>query len=151
MSALMGQLPQLSQEVPEGLIVSRQTIESLLQAVYQRDNVKTSQIVFAGFSQGAILSTDIVAHLPEQPAALCIFSGVLLCRDVWKAKLPSRKGLKVLQTHGTQDQILPFVMAEWLSSTLKQSGLDLDFISFNGQHTVPPEAVERFAKLINSL
>ncbi len=38
-----------------------------------------------------MLSTDVALHLDETPAGLCVFSGVLLNQEEWKARAASRK------------------------------------------------------------
>jgi len=151
LAAMTGTLRKVSREVPVGLDEAQQSLLGLTAAIIENDHVKIPQIVYAGFSQGAILSTHIALHLDETPAGLCIFSGALLCGDLWESKVASRKGLKVVQSHGTKDQLLPYEMAVWLKELLEQGGLDVDFISFSTGHTIPNEATTAFVKLLNSL
>ena len=48
----------------------------------------------------------------------------------WKQLVQQRKGLEVIQSHGRQDPILPFVGAQWLRDMLVEAGLNVDFIEF---------------------
>jgi len=108
-------------------------------------------VVYAGFSQGAILATHLTLRLEESPAALCIFSGAIIAQDLWQREAPKRKGLKVLQSHGLSDPILPFLLGQWVNSLLSQAGLQVDFCSFQGGHTIPETTITKFLSLLNSL
>jgi len=44
--------------------------------------------------------------------------------------------MKVVQSHGTQDLLLAYAMGTKLRDTLKEAGVDLEFVSFDGAHTV---------------
>ena len=90
------------------------------------------------------------ALLEEAPAALAILSGALIARPEWSRLAPKRAGLRVLQSHGTADPILPFLGATALRPLLEAAGLAVDFVSFPGGHGVPPDAVHKLATLIGS-
>jgi len=57
----------------------------------------------------------------------------------------------VLQSHGLNDPILPYQGAEWLRDLYLEAGFEVDFVPFRGQHTIPFEALHRFASLLGSL
>jgi phospholipase/carboxylesterase len=59
-----------------------------------------------------------------------------------------RRGLPVLQTHGTQDPLLPYSEAVALRDLLTESGLNVEFLSFDGPHTIPPSTLIRLAKFL---
>jgi phospholipase/carboxylesterase len=146
-----GEFRNLRNDVPRGLAESRQMLATLLDEVRQTEGIKTGQIVLGGFSQGAMLATDAALRLDAAPAALCIFSGTLICEDEWRALARMRGPLTVLQSHGYEDPILPFEAAGWLCEMLRESGIDVEFIPFHGYHTIPMEAVERFAALLGGI
>lgn len=77
----------------------------LIDALKAQFSLPTKRIVIGGFSQGAMLTTDVALHLPEPPAALLVLSGTYVAEPVWKPLVANRKGLKVLQQHGTNDQV----------------------------------------------
>lgn len=136
---------------PEGLPDASQMLESLIGEVQQQTGLPMSRIVLGGFSQGAMLATDLTLRLSDKPAALCVWSGTLLCEELWKPMMPSLEGLPILQSHGRQDPILPFQAGLWLREMLVANGAEVDFIEFNGDHTVPFEALQRFALLLGQL
>ena len=137
---------RLRSDVPNGLPEARQSLLALIGDVQTETGLPLSQIVLGGFSQGAMLTADVTFHLPESPAALCLWSGTLLCEDVWKELAPNRSGLAVLQSHGRQDPLLPFDAAISLRELLTNAGLAVDFLDFPGMHEIPREALDRFAK-----
>ena len=48
----------------------------------------------------------------------CSFPVILLAQPIWSLSCRKRKGLPVFQSHGMQDEILPYVGAERLRDTL---------------------------------
>ncbi|PRP78915.1 phospholipase/carboxylesterase [Planoprotostelium fungivorum] len=131
---------------------ARATVISLIEEVKKLTGLPTSKIVLAGFSQGAMLMTDVALHLEESPAALVIFSGVLINRSQLRTRASSRKGLKVLQCHGTQDPLLSFPMAQVLKTFLeKEVEADLEFVPFQGGHTIDGSGLSKFQQLLTAV
>ena len=143
---------RLSQDTPEGLIPARRAMLALVDELARQAGGAVSRMVLGGFSQGGMVATDVALRLEEAPAGLLIFSGTLIAEPEWRKRAPSRRGLKVLQSHGTQDPLLPFERAVALRDLLIDAGLEVDFLSFEGGHTIPAEALERAADfLVRSL
>lgn len=143
-----GQTRFLCEMVPEGLAAAREKLNGLIDEVGRQTGLPIARFVLGGFSQGAMLATDVMLRLPESPAGLCVFSGTLLCESEWRPLAERRGPLKVLQSHGYQDQILPFAAAEWLRDLLAGAGMEVEFIPFQGGHQIPLEALEQFAAML---
>jgi phospholipase/carboxylesterase len=126
-----------SEEVPVGLEEARAALVALLEA----ERVPTERLVLGGFSQGAMLATDVALRLPAPPAGLVVLSGTLLGRTENARLAPARRGLPVLQSHGRQDPLLPFRGAEALRDLLAGAGLDVTFVPFDGGHEIPLEVL----------
>jgi phospholipase/carboxylesterase len=141
----------LRARVPEGLAQARKQLAACLEAVSQTSGLPASRLVLGGFSQGAMVSTDLALRQDEAPAALVILSGTLVAESEWRARANRRRGLAVLQSHGRQDPILPFEDALALRDLLQEAGLGVDFLPFDGPHTIPPEALHRLGALLVSL
>jgi phospholipase/carboxylesterase len=137
----------LAAKEPEGLKAARRKLMKTLEVLMQQTGLPMGRIVLGGFSQGSMLATDVALRAEEAPAALCVYSGALIAKDAWAARAPHRKGLKVLQTHGRQDPILPFMIGEALRDLLTEAGLDVNFTAFNGPHTISGEGVKDLAAL----
>jgi len=75
-------------------------------------------------------------------------SGTLLAALEWGPLLHKRKGLPVFQSHGMQDEILPYVGAEKLRDMLTHGGLAVDWHSFRGGHEIPKAVLQRLGTFI---
>jgi phospholipase/carboxylesterase len=133
---------------PEGLAPARRGVMSVLAALTAATKLPYGRIVLGGFSQGGMVTTDVALRLEEAPAGLCILSGTVICQDEWKRRAAQRQGLPVLQSHGRYDDILPFRQAEGLRNLLTEAGLTVEFLPFQGPHTIAPEALERMADFL---
>jgi len=140
-----GTFREFGKEIPEGLADSRAKLIATLDAIEAR--MKPSALMLGGFSQGAMLSLDVALHTTRPIASLALMSGTLLAEEVWAPLLAARKGLPVVQSHGTHDPILPFVVAEKLRDRLTAAGLEVDFVPFRGQHEIPPVVLQTLGAL----
>jgi phospholipase/carboxylesterase len=141
---------RLTQDVPPGLSKARHLMMSLLDELARQPGGAISRLLLGGFSQGAMLATDLTLRLEEAPAGLAILSGTLICESEWRQRASIRRGLSVFQSHGRQDPLLPFESALALKDLLLGAGLTVDFLAFEGGHTIPLEAIDRLAALIES-
>ena len=104
--------------------------------------------MIGGFSQGAMLATDIVLRSARPFGGLAIMSGTLVSHSEWLPLMAARKGLPVLQSHGRADPVLPFAIAERLRDELGAAGLPVEFTPFNGGHGIPGPVLDGLARLI---
>ena len=142
-----GQIRDLRNDRPAELPAAREKLIALVDEI----GLPMSQIALGGFSQGSMLTTDVALRLPEPPALLTIFSGTLLSEDDWRDLAGKRGAMQVLQSHGRQDMILPYQAAEWLRDLLTESAAEVEFIPFDGPHTIPPQGLERLAARLAEL
>ncbi len=98
-----------------------------------------------------MLATDVALRLDETVAGLCIMSGTLKFEEVWRARTGRHAKMRVLISHGRQDPIVPYIGAEWLRNLLVEGGMDVEFIPFDGGHTIPPEMLTALAQLLVQL
>lgn len=143
-----GKYRDLTNETPEGLPAARQLLTSLLQTTVEETGIPVSRTVLGGFSQGAMLSTDVSLHLDESPAGLIILSGTMINQTVWLEQMKHRSGLPVLQSHGHYDPLLPLEIATRLRDALETSGNPVTFYEFPGGHEIPFEVMEFTAKFL---
>lgn len=141
-----GEMRDLSKTVPEGLAEAREKVTGLLAAV--RAELGDAPMVLGGFSQGAMLSLDVALRTDVRLAGLILFSGTLLAEHEWTPLMPKLGGLRVVQSHGQQDQILPFSLAEALRRLLAEAGCILRWVPFQGGHEIPPPALDAATALI---
>jgi phospholipase/carboxylesterase len=140
-----GEERDLTNDVPAGLAEARESMVAFLDEVDRRIGPVA---VLGGFSQGAMLALDVALRTPRPLKGLALLSGTLLAAPEWKPLMPARKGLKILQSHGRYDQLLPFRVATELRDALTSAGAHVEFIDFPGGHEIPPKVLDRLDVLI---
>jgi phospholipase/carboxylesterase len=141
-----GDIEPLFDDVPDGMPQARKMVMALVEELAK--SFPMSRIVLGGFSQGAMITTDVALRLEEAPAGLAIFSGTLLCRPEWTKLATKRAGLDVVMTHGTHDPLLPYAAAMQLKALLESSGLKIRFHEFAGGHGLDGECIDLLARLL---
>lgn len=146
-----GRLRDLSAEVPRGLLQARQTMEQVLTELPLVLPIDYRKTVIGGFSQGAMLTCDLAMRTAYPFAGLVQLSGTLLARHEWRPAVAKRAGLPVFQSHGTQDPILPYEMAERLRDELIQAGLAVAWQSFRGGHEIPEPVMRQLGPFLTKV
>jgi phospholipase/carboxylesterase len=139
------------EETPPGFNEARRKLNATLQALSVQWKLPFGRFVLGGFSQGAMLTTDLALRMEEAPAALVVYSGTLMMRTEWARRAALRRSLRVLQSHGRSDPILPFSEAERLRKLFEDAGVAVEFLPFNGPHTIAPPALVRLGEMLKSL
>lgn len=148
---LAGRLRDLSSEVPRGLPQARQALEVFLTTLPHVLPVDPRQTVIGGFSQGAMLTCDLVMRTAFPLAGLIQLSGSLLAKQDWRPSVAKRTGLPVFLSHGTQDPILSYVMAERLRDELTTAGLAVQWQRFHGGHEIPERVLTGLSGFITTV
>jgi phospholipase/carboxylesterase len=150
---MTGRMRDLPNEIPEGLAEARDALNAMLDALAPK-----GELILGGFSQGAMLALDVTLRGERAIDGLVLFSGTLLAEREWvplmkSLGLRSRRGqdqrrscLRVFQSHGTEDPILPYALAERLRDELVDSALDVTFESFDGPHAIPPSVLRSLSR-----
>jgi phospholipase/carboxylesterase len=146
-----GQWDELSQEIPRGLAPARTQVQDLISLALETLSVPSQSLVLGGFSQGAMLSTDLVLHSDIPFAGLALLSGTLISKQEWLTRLPTRQGLPVFQSHGTDDPILAFSMAQRLRDHIQTAGLPISWVEFRGGHEIPIQVLEGLGTFLQSV
>jgi phospholipase/carboxylesterase len=146
-----GRIRDLSNEIPKGLAPARETMLAFRKEIEQTFGADPRKTVLGGFSQGAMLSCDLMLRTAQPYAGLIQLSGTLLATQEWTPLLQKRKGLPVFQSHGMQDELLPYVGAEKLRDTLTHAGLSVEWHSFRGGHEIPRAVLQRLGPFITKV
>jgi phospholipase/carboxylesterase len=139
-----GQHEDFSHKRPPGLDQARERVMKL----YNEVRSKYETVILGGFSQGAMLATEITLRAPKKPDGLVIMSGVLIDRDNWIKLAKDSPAVRYIQSHGKNDAILGFSQAEALNEALVDAGWDGEFISFSGGHEIPPKVIEKIGRFV---
>lgn len=132
---------------PEGMEVARQAAYLMLDAL----GVPWNQLILGGFSQGAMLATDLTLRKEDVSKGLMILSGALVNESLWKDLAAKKSILRFFQSHGEFDPILGYANAKKLEKLLRSAGLLGEFIAFNGGHEIPAPVIQGISRYLNSL
>ena len=136
------------QNEPEGMARARSLLTGLVDVVQAQSGLSLSRFVLGGFSQGAMITTDVALRLDEAPLGLVAMSGTLLLEDLWTAKAKARPTLPVFQSHGRQDPLLPFWVAERMRDLFQEAGMPVTWVPFDGGHGIGLEALRGLARFL---
>jgi phospholipase/carboxylesterase len=142
-----GKPRDLSIEKPEALPMLREKFFATVKSL----KLSWKDIILGGFSQGAMLATDLFLNAPETPKALVVLSGALTNKDEWKSLVGRRAGAPFFQSHGKHDAVLALRGASQLESFLTQAGLKGHLDSFEGQHDIPAEIITKLNRFLKTL
>lgn len=138
---MQGTLDSLVNDIPDGLKEAREQLVEMLDVYERETKTPGERIVLGGFSQGSMLALDVALRTKRPLAGLAVLSGTLLAASEWLPLMAGRKDLRVFQSHGTQDPILPFAVAERLRHVLEEAGMHVSFTEFDGGHGIPPQVM----------
>jgi phospholipase/carboxylesterase len=129
---------------PDGLDQANQKINELLDSL----KFPYSKITLGGFSQGAMLSTDVVLRNEDLPNGILILSGTLINESEWKVYAEKKSKLQFFQTHGILDPVLQFDKAKKLENLLREAKLSGEFHSFQGGHEIPSSILKKVSEYL---
>jgi phospholipase/carboxylesterase len=143
---------ELHEREPPGVKEARLALCETIVAVKEQLAGDENPLVLGGFSQGAMLAMDTALRGSIAPPQLLIqFSGTMICRPQWQQAMDRLSGTVVFQSHGTIDPILPYASAEALNQMLLNAGVENNFHSFQGPHTIDLESVTVTAELLRKI
>lgn len=146
--AARGDLNHLRSHVPDGLLEARTALTGCLEALSAEHSIPLTDFVLGGFSQGAMLATDVSLHLPQRLAGLVIWSGTLIAEKEWQQQLSIVAPRPVLISHGRFDPILPFAGSELLRDMFTAAKFPVEYLPFSGQHQLTDHVLTRTANLL---
>lgn len=146
-AAERGEHRDFSNETPKGLTKAYEMTMEMIRQL----KVPWNQIILGGFSQGAMLATELYLRAPETPKGLVIMSGSLLNQEEWKKLVPARAGQRFFQSHGEMDPVLGFKQAQKLETLLTQNGMKGSLQAFRGGHEIPSQVLMKIGDYLNSL
>lgn len=146
-----GKVRDMSNEIPRGLSEARERMKAFLDDLQRRFGADPKRTMLGGFSQGAMLSCDALLHSTQPYAGLIQLSGTLVAKQEWNPLMVKRKGMPVFQSHGTQDPILDYPMAERLRDEFTQAGLKVEWHPFRGGHEIPEPVLRQLGVFLTNV
>lgn len=104
-----------------GAEAQRRPLTEWIDAERTRLGIPWGRVALVGFSQGTMLALHIGLRLPETPAAIVGFSGVLLAPHSLLDKAIVRP--PVLLVHGMLDMVVPFAAMNIAEAQLRAAGI----------------------------
>lgn len=101
-----------------------------------------------GFSQGSMLALRAWARHALPLKGLMLLSSSLVDRVGSEQLLANAPKVPIFQSHGKQDDILPYDSAVSLKNLLERTGHQVEFHSFTGGHGIPESVVQRLSQII---
>jgi predicted esterase len=132
-------------------VIARQSQESIqslnntLEALIRTGIVESGKVDAIGFSQGAAALAAVVKEAPEIFRRVVLISGFerTFVAHHCPALGPKNTRTAVLMLHGRRDNIIPTTRAAQLATSLRTSGLSVQFEEVDGDHWIVPCVQER--------
>lgn len=147
MALASGAVTDIADVVPAELPDCRQRVIEVVQWCQKHDHVGQDHVVIGGFSQGAMLAIDVALHLDGKLGGVCLWSGMLINQSEWKALAGKATPMRIVQSHGLLDPVLPFGCGQSLRKLLTDAGHHVEFVAFQGYHQIPGPALQKSAEL----
>ena len=128
----------MSSARPPGLKRAASLVENLLD---ERGIVPRGPVVLGGYSQGAMVASEVAFRSRVRLSALVVLSGTFVDEREWESHFGERRGLPVFLAHGRQDSTLPFEAADRMRRKLEAAGLQVTWCPFDGGHDIPAAVV----------
>lgn len=106
------------------------------------------RFVVGGFSQGAMLTANLLAILPAQVVGALIFSPAPYLPT---PPTDDSKRIPLFLSHGTADPVLPFAGGVALKEQLQNLGFGVTFVEFEGRHQIPQQVVAQASRFMQEV
>ncbi|MCB0362342.1 MAG: hypothetical protein KDD35_06455, partial [Bdellovibrionales bacterium] len=126
-------------------------LEASLSLFKNLDLESYSQVIVGGFSQGAMLTLEIILSSFLPVSAAILLSGTLIDEGNWRSKVELRPPIPFFQSHGSQDQVLAYSAAQKLEQLLRKAGWKGHLRSFKGGHEIPRSVVGELRSFIGEI
>ena len=143
-----GSSPDLSHTRPRGLKPAADEVVLLLENLSRTPG---GPLVLGGFSQGAMVASEVAYRTDVPLAGLVLLSGTPVDEEVWKSGYGQRRGLPVFISHGRADPVLPFSGSDRMQHDLAAAGNRVTWVPFDGGHEMPAEVVIALNKFLREL
>lgn len=121
---------------------SRQTLRRFVDEILAAYPIDPNAVFLTGFSQGAMMSLDLVLREPELVAGVAAMSGRLMPSTLEKMAEPDRLTcLPIFIAHGTEDPLLPVSSARAARESLSKLPVSLTYHEYPMGHTISEESL----------
>lgn len=119
----------------ESIAQSRDQVTCLLKR--EIEQLPSSRVVLAGFSQGGLIALEAGLALPEKLAGLMVLSGTLPSPEEMIRKLTGpNKDIPIFASHGSKEVFIPAEVRVAVLSQLRAQGCCIDWRVYDRGHSV---------------
>lgn len=119
-----------------GIVRTRAMIFKLLDDL-RASGIKSHDTFLLGFSQGCLVSLDVVLRYPVRLGGVVAISGYVFFEEEYPTALAKcAPEQRIWVSHGFQDEVLPFDRTKQSIVRLQNFGLTLDWTPLHKGHTI---------------
>jgi phospholipase/carboxylesterase len=134
----------------EGIASSSAILADILDALFEEEFNAHESFLF-GFSQGALLTFEFGARYEKVLAGYIAVSGYIYdTQNLLEEMNPNVNNSNWLCTHGTYDGVLPYNISKAQVETLQNGGFDIEFKSYDKDHTIAEDELQMIKEWIIS-
>ncbi len=123
----------------EGIASSSAILADILDDLFEEEFNADESFLF-GFSQGALLTFEFGARYKKVLAGYIAVSGYIYdTNNLLEEMNPNVNNSSWLCTHGTYDGVLPYNTSKAQVETLQNGGFNIEFKSYDKDHTIAEE------------
>ena len=141
-------LPDLTHARPPELADAASLVREVVDDVEQSSG---GPIILGGFSQGAMIAAEVAFRSTARVDALVFLSGTPVDEASWQSGFVHRRGMPVFVSHGRNDPVLSFELAERFRSHLQRAGLQVTWVPFDGGHEMPASVIVELNSFLKGL
>lgn len=139
------------EEDRNGLEQSSEIVKRLIDQENQR-GVATDRIILAGFSQGGAVVLFTGLRLKQKLAGIIALSTYLPVAESTDAeRLSVNQDTPIFMAHGTEDTVIPLVLAQHSHGTLVQMKYNVDWRTYAMPHAVSPQEIQDIARFMHEI
>ena len=133
-----------------GIAHSSSILVDILDGLFEEE-FDASQSFLFGFSQGALLTFEFGARYETKLAGYLAISGYIYDpKLLLKEMNPELKNANWLCTHGTEDDVLPYLTSKAQVETLQNAGFNIEFKSYEKVHTIAEDELHMIKTWVQS-
>jgi phospholipase/carboxylesterase len=126
------------------IVNSRNLLLPFIDEILARYPTPRGKVIVSGFSQGGLMAIDVGFRTKQPIAGIVVMSGA-----VYEEDLPQfNPQIPVLMIHGTQDDMIPVLVAHRAKRVLEQHGIKPEYHEFPMGHFVTPESLSVVGEFI---
>lgn len=134
----------------EGIAYSSAVLADILDSLFEEEFNADESFLF-GFSQGSLLTFEFGARYEKVLAGYIAVSGYIYdTTNLLQEMNPNVNSSNWLCTHGTYDDVLPFSTSKSQVETLQNAGFEIEFKSYQKDHTIAEDELQMIKEWIIS-